>query len=102
MGRLTAGYDRLLQRTLTVRPLVLVFGAAVLLAIVVLFAGAKRELAPTEDRGYVFVAAKAAGYANVEYTARFTAEVETIFRSPSGVRQQLVRQRRHEQRFSAA
>ena len=81
MARITAGYDRLLQRTLAARPLVLVFGVAVLAAIVVLFAGAKRELAPTEDRGYVFVAAKAPQYANVEYTARFTAEVEKIFRT---------------------
>ena len=81
MTRVTAGYARLLHRTLAARALVLVFGAAVLIAILVLFTGSKRELAPTEDQGYVFVAAKAPQYANVDYTARYTAQVEGIFRS---------------------
>jgi multidrug efflux pump len=81
MTRTTAGYGRLLDRTLAARSLVLVFGVAVLVAIVVLFSGAKRELAPGEDQGYVFVAAKAPQYANIDYTSRYTAEVEKIFLS---------------------
>jgi multidrug efflux pump len=81
MTRTTAGYGRLLERTLAARTLVLIFGAAVLVAIVVLFSGAKRELAPGEDQGYVFVATKAPQYANIDYTSRYTAEVEKIFRS---------------------
>ena len=47
----------------------------VLLAIVMLFMGAKRELAPPEDQGYVFVSTKAPQYANVDYTARFSVQV---------------------------
>jgi len=81
MARMTHGYGRLLERTLAARSAVLVFGAIVLVAIVILFTGAKRELAPQEDQGYVFVATKGPQYANVEYTARFSREVEKLFRS---------------------
>ncbi|MGH6615201.1 efflux RND transporter permease subunit [Sphingomonas sp.] len=81
MSRVTQGYDRLLGRTLAARPAVLAVGAAVLVAIVVLFTGAQRELAPQEDQGYVFVATKAPQYANIEYTSRYTADVERLFRA---------------------
>ncbi|WP_157219115.1 efflux RND transporter permease subunit [Flavisphingomonas formosensis] len=81
MARITDGYGRLLARTLSARPAVLLFGGVVLVAIVILFSGAKRELAPQEDQGYVFVATKGPQYANVDYTARFSHEVEKLFRS---------------------
>ncbi len=81
MALLTRFYGALLARTLAARPAVLMVGAAVLLGIYVLFNGAARELAPQEDRGYVFVATKAPQYANVDYTSRFAAEVEKIFLS---------------------
>ncbi len=79
MHRVTEGYVRLLDRTLAARAAVLIVGVTVLAVIVVLFSGAKRELAPQEDMGYVFVQTKAPQYANVDYTARFSAEVERIF-----------------------
>src|SRR3546814_8164874 len=63
---LAQGYDRLLQKTLAARPAVLLFGGAVLIAIVILFTGARRELAPQEDQGYVFVATKGPQYANID------------------------------------
>jgi multidrug efflux pump len=81
MHRLTAGYARLLDRTLAARAAVLIVGVAMLGAIVVLFTGSQRELAPQEDMGYVFVQTKAPQYANVNYTARFNAEVDGIFHS---------------------
>lgn len=81
ISRLIAGYMRLLDRTLAMRGLVLLVGAAVLVGIVVLFSGARRELAPQEDMGYVFVQTKGPQYANVDYTARFSREVEKIFLS---------------------
>ncbi len=80
MGRLTEGYGRLLDGTLAARRAVLLVGLAVLVAIVVLFTGARRELAPQEDQGYVFVQTKAPQYANVDYTARYANEVERMFR----------------------
>jgi len=79
MHGLTERYSRLLDRTLAARGAVLIVGAAILGAIVVLFTGSQRELAPPEDMGYVFVQTKAPQYANLDYTARFSAEVERLF-----------------------
>ena len=76
MHRLSTGYQRLLDKTLAARMAVLIVGVAMLGAIVVLFSGSQRELAPQEDMGYVFVATKAPQYANIDYLSRFNAEVE--------------------------
>lgn len=81
MRRLTEGYSALLDRTLAARAAVLIVGVAMLGAIVVLFTGSQRELAPPEDMGYVFVQTRAPQYASVDYTARFNAEIDRIFQS---------------------
>lgn len=81
MRRMTDTYSSLLDKTLAARAAVLVTGAVVLGAIVVLFTGAERELAPPEDMGYVFVHSKAPQYANVDYTARFNAQMDNILQS---------------------
>ena len=52
---------------------------AIFAIIFVLFTGAKRELAPQEDLGYVFVSSKAPQYANVDYTARYSNQISSIF-----------------------
>ncbi|ALK09782.1 efflux RND transporter permease subunit [Blastochloris viridis] len=80
-GALAAGYGRLLDRTLSMRPVVLLVACAMLAAIVVLFLGTKSELAPQEDQGYVFTAVRAPQYANLDYTAAAAARVQSIFRS---------------------
>lgn len=80
MERLTHHYSRLLAHTLAARPAVLLVGAAVMVAIVVLFLGVQHELAPQEDQGYIFVQTKGPQYANVEYTARNNSQIEKIFR----------------------
>ncbi len=80
MEGLTRRYDRLLARTLAARAAVLIVCVAILGAIIVLFTGAQRELAPQEDMGYVFVQTKAPQYASVEYTRSASAEVDAIFR----------------------
>ncbi|WOK36793.1 efflux RND transporter permease subunit [Sphingomonas sp. C3-2] len=81
MARMTAGYDRILGRTLAARGVVLLVGIGVLGGIVILFSGAQRELAPQEDQGYVFVQTKGPQYANIDYTARFGREVEAMFKT---------------------
>ncbi|MBY8823673.1 efflux RND transporter permease subunit [Sphingomonas colocasiae] len=86
MERVTAGYARILDRTLAARAAVLLVGLGVLAAIVVLFTGAQRELAPQEDQGYVFVASKAPQYANIDYTSRFSGDIERMFRTLSEYR----------------
>ncbi len=80
MHRMTTRYERVLSKTLASRAAVLMVCVAILVTIVVLFTGSKRELAPQEDMGYVFVQAKAPQYASVEYTKRFSSEVEASFR----------------------
>ncbi|ADP69773.1 acriflavin resistance protein [Rhodomicrobium vannielii ATCC 17100] len=78
---LASRYGSLLERTLTMRSVVLLVAGAMLAAIVVLFLGAKRELAPQEDQGYVFTAVRAPQYANLDYTASAAAHVQRIFQS---------------------
>ncbi|MFZ5737430.1 MAG: efflux RND transporter permease subunit [Pseudomonadota bacterium] len=78
---LANGYGRLLAATLAIRPAVLLVAGTMLLAIVALFFGAKRELAPQEDQGYVFTAVRAPQYANLDYTAAAAGQVQQIFRS---------------------
>jgi multidrug efflux pump len=79
-ARVTAGYSRLLSKTLGARSAVVVVGLAVLVSIGVMFLSARKELAPQEDHGYVFVQLKAPQYANVDYTSRYAHEMQRIFR----------------------
>jgi multidrug efflux pump len=79
MQRLTAAYSRVLGTTLAARPAVLLVGIAVLGAIVVLFNGARHELAPTEDQGIVAVLTRAPQYAGVGYTSHYAAMIEKVF-----------------------
>lgn len=81
MEVLTAIYQRILAHTLAARGAVLLVGAVVLVAIVVLFAGTRRELAPTEDQGAIIVVTKAPQYAGVGYTARYAQQIEKLFES---------------------
>ncbi|HEX7922751.1 MAG TPA: efflux RND transporter permease subunit [Bradyrhizobium sp.] len=80
-SKLSRGYGRLLAATLKMRAAVLVVAVSVLAAIVVLFLGSQRELAPSEDQGYVFTVLRAPQYASVDYTTRYTDQVEQLFRS---------------------
>lgn len=81
MQGLTAFYGRLLARTLAARGAVLLVGAVVLAAIVVLFNGTRHELAPMEDQGIVLAVTKAPQYAGVGYTTRYAEQIEKIFES---------------------
>lgn len=79
MEKLTQGYVRILDKTLAARPAVLLVGVVILAAIGVLFSGAKRELAPAEDMGYIFAQTKAPQYANVDYTEKYSTEIDRRF-----------------------
>ncbi|MGN8083252.1 efflux RND transporter permease subunit [Variovorax sp. 22077] len=81
MCALTAFYGRMLAHTLAARGAVLLVGAVVLAAIVVLFTGTRHELAPTEDQGAIIVVTKAPQYAGVSYTARYAQQIEKLFES---------------------
>ena len=79
MQGLTRRYEHLLGKTLAMRGAVLIAGIAMLAGIAILFTGAKRELAPEEDQGVIFVQLKGPQYANVEYTERYAGEMDAIF-----------------------
>ncbi|MCH1921610.1 efflux RND transporter permease subunit [Shewanella sp. A3A] len=79
MEGLTSRYVKLLDKTLVSRPAVLLVGVVILAAIGVLFTGAKRELAPAEDMGYIFAQTKGPQYANVDYTAKYSGQVDKLF-----------------------
>lgn len=80
MASLASAYRRLLDRTLHARVPVLLVCAAVMVGIVAMFTGLKRELAPGEDKGYVFIQTKSPQYANIGYTERVALDVEKAFR----------------------
>jgi multidrug efflux pump len=63
---------------LAARPAVLLVGAGVLGAIIVLFNGAQRELSPPEDTGTIYLQTKAPQYANAEYGARAAHEAQRL------------------------
>lgn len=79
MQRLSSAYGRLLDHALHARGAVVLVCVSVLAGIVVLFLGVKRELAPSEDQGYVFVAARAPQYASVNYTEQAARAVQQQF-----------------------
>lgn len=81
MARVTDFYRRILRHTLENRGMVLLVGAAVLVAIVILFSGARRELAPQEDMGFIFVQTKAPQYADIDYMTHYGHQVEQMFAS---------------------
>lgn len=74
-------YQRALHGTLDTRPVVLVFAVLVLALIPVLLMFTKKELAPEEDQGIVFLMTNSPQTANLDYLNRYTAEFEGIFRS---------------------
>jgi multidrug efflux pump len=78
-ARLSALYGRALVQALALRPVVLVVAAAMLAAIVLQFLGARRELAPQEDQGYVFASVRAPQYAGLATTAAATRAVDRVF-----------------------
>jgi multidrug efflux pump len=80
MQALAARYGRLLGHALHARAAVLLACVLVCGGIVVMFLGVQRELAPAEDQGYVFVAARAPQYASKDYTERAAHAVEALFR----------------------
>lgn len=75
---ITSGYRSLLNRALTVRPLVLAVGVAVAGLGAMLFTALPSELAPYEDQGTIFMNIRGPEGATVDYTDRYLREVETV------------------------
>ncbi|MDT2022567.1 efflux RND transporter permease subunit [Methylocella sp. CPCC 101449] len=80
-ARVTSAYEGALGATLASSPAVLLFAAGVMLGLVFLFSGAKRELAPPEDQGSIMAVVKGPQYANLDYTERYAPQIEQVFRT---------------------
>ncbi|HBO13249.1 MAG TPA: multidrug efflux protein, partial [Halieaceae bacterium] len=78
-GALTGRYQRLLDHCLANRGAVLLFAAAILAALPVLFMLAQDELAPEEDTGGVFYVGVAPSYANLDYINRYLDQVVDLW-----------------------
>ncbi len=81
-NRLAEGYRRLLSATLDFIPVTMVFAVTVLVSIYFMFATTPRELAPLEDQSILFLQARMAQNATMEYnefyTRRLLEEVKSI------------------------
>src|SRR5881296_1655905 len=78
---LRTAYTRSLSSTLRYRPVVLAFGATVVLLSVPFFLFSQQELAPKEDQGVVFGILQASANSTLDQTKLFATEVNTIYQS---------------------
>jgi multidrug efflux pump len=74
-------YHRRLNAVLNYRPLVLIVAAVVLTSCYFLFSGAQKELAPTEDQGFIGLFATAPSSANLAYVQKYNAGLQAVFNS---------------------
>lgn len=74
-------YRRVLNACLANRGAALMFSAAIIASLPVLFSLTQEELAPEEDRGSMYVAASPPQYANLQYINYFLDEVVDLWRS---------------------
>jgi len=79
LGRLTSGYRRWLQATLSSLPVVIVFGVLVLSSIAWLYTSATSELAPDEDQGYILTSATAAPNSTLNQRLFYEGQVYDTF-----------------------
>ncbi len=79
--KLKNAYERRVHATLEYRPVVVVFGLAILVSCFFLFHYTKKELAPTEDQGLILVQATGSATSNIEQTTHWSDELTKIFKS---------------------
>ena len=75
LDRLDRGYDRMLSKTLSRRPAILVFAICVFASLYFLFRIIPSELAPAEDKGAVMLMANGPPSANIDYVDRYATEI---------------------------
>ncbi|MAA93346.1 MULTISPECIES: efflux RND transporter permease subunit [unclassified Arsukibacterium] len=75
---LRSGYQRQLHSTLNYLPVVLTFGAIVLVSCYFLFITSPAELEPPEDQGFVFSILEADSFATLDYLEKNTSELNKL------------------------
>jgi multidrug efflux pump len=83
------GYRGLLERSLRVRPLIILMAAGVAGLSGLLLTALKSELAPLEDRGVIRIRGTGPEGATVGYTARYAAEIDAVMADVPEVRGRL-------------
>ncbi len=83
LGRIQAGYASVLRLSLRARPLVLAFGLAVLVSIWFLYTGAKGELSPPEDQGFLIINGQGAPNATLDQLSLYDPQIIGIYTSPA-------------------
>ncbi|MBV2128805.1 efflux RND transporter permease subunit [Arsukibacterium indicum] len=76
--KLRSGYQRQLHGTLNYLPVVLTFGAIVLVSCYFLFVTSPSELEPAEDQGFVFSILEADSFATLDYLERNTSQLNKL------------------------
>lgn len=72
-------YQNYLHQILDTKKIIIFFSSVVLVSCFFLFITAKKELAPTEDQGIVWVMGQGPESANIHYTESFTNELNQIY-----------------------
>jgi len=78
---ITRVYTRMLASTLYYRPVVVLFGAAIMALLAFLFLHTNSELAPAEDQGVIFALGKGPQYSNLDYTRIFSDQLDKVYQS---------------------
>src|SRR5690606_13834440 len=86
----TDGYRRVLTRSLTVRPLIVLGGVLVAGCSALFFMQLSAETAPTEDRGAIRLFGRAPEGATATYTARYSRQVEQAIAGTNDMRAFLI------------
>ncbi|MFN3892343.1 MAG: efflux RND transporter permease subunit [Beijerinckiaceae bacterium] len=77
---LNRGYQSALQRTLSMRPLIMLLALGVTGAGYVLFTSLKAELAPIEDRGVLFTTGLAPEGSTIDFTNRYASQMQDLLK----------------------
>ena len=78
---LRLAYMRRLHGALEARPVILTFGAIVLVATYFLFVTSPSELAPQEDQGFILTISESDPYSTLDYLERYTSQIADIAKS---------------------
>ncbi|HKR62415.1 MAG TPA: efflux RND transporter permease subunit [Thermoanaerobaculia bacterium] len=74
-------YTRVLRGTLSYRPVVLTLWLIVVALIVPFYMFSQKELAPTEDQGFIFGIIQASANSTLDQTRLFATQVDDVYRS---------------------
>jgi len=81
LERVQRGYSALLSKTLRLQPIVLSFGAIVLLSIGFLYSGSKSELSPKEDKGILVTSGQGGANITSDGLAIYSKQIQDAYRA---------------------